>query len=40
MFHNNFMYRSDEDLLYFILFVFDKLGLDQGSTALIFVGRD
>jgi hypothetical protein len=34
LFHNNFMYRSDEDLWYFILFVFDKLGLDQGSTPL------
>ena len=39
LFHNNFMYRSDEDLLYFILFVFDKLGLDQGSTALILSGE-
>lgn len=27
--HNNFTYRSEEDMLYFILFVFDKLGLDQ-----------
>jgi len=34
LFHNNFIYRSDEDLWYFILFVFDKLGLDQGSTPL------
>jgi hypothetical protein len=38
LFHNNFMYRSDEDLLYFILFVFDKLGLDQGSTPLMLSG--
>jgi hypothetical protein len=38
LFHNNFMYRSDEDLWYFILFVFDKLGLDQGSTPLLLSG--
>jgi hypothetical protein len=38
LFHNNFSFRSDEDLLYFILFVFDKLGLDQGSTPLILSG--
>jgi hypothetical protein len=38
LFHNNFMFRSDEDLLYFILFVFDKLGLDQGSTPLMVSG--
>jgi hypothetical protein len=38
LFHNNFMYRSDEDLWYFILFVFDKLGLDQGSTPLMLSG--
>ena len=39
LFHNNFMYRSDEDLLYFILFVFDKLELDQGSTPLFLSGE-
>jgi len=39
LFHNNFMYRSDEDLLYFILFVFDKLELDQRSTPLLLSGE-
>ena len=38
LFHNNFRFRSDEDLLYFILFVYDKLGLDQGSTPLTLSG--
>jgi hypothetical protein len=38
LFHNNFTFRSDEDLLYFILYVFDKLGLDQASTPLILSG--
>ncbi len=38
LFHNNFMYRSSEDLLYFILFVFDKLKLDQESTPLLLSG--
>ena len=38
LFHNNFMYRSDEDLWYFILFVFDKLGLEQGSTPVFLSG--
>ena len=38
-FHNNFSYRSEEDMLYFILFVFDKLGLDQGETAVFLSGN-
>jgi hypothetical protein len=38
LFHNNFSFRSDDDLLYFILFVFDKLGMDQGSTPLFLSG--
>ena len=38
LFHNNFLYRSDEDLWYFILFVFDKLGLEQGSTPVLLSG--
>ncbi len=39
LFHNNFMFRSDDDLLYFILFVFDKLELNQESTPLIISGE-
>ena len=38
-FHNNFSFRSDEDMLYFILFVFDKLGLDQENTPLFLSGN-
>lgn len=38
-YHNNFSFRSDEDLLYFVLFVFDKLGLDQESTPLMVSGE-
>lgn len=38
-YHNNFKYRSDEDLLYFILLVFDKLGLDQEKTPLLLSGE-
>jgi hypothetical protein len=38
LFHNNFRFRSDEDLLYFILTVYDKLKLDQGSTPLTISG--
>ena len=36
--HNSFTYRSEEDLLYFILFVFDKLGLDQEGTPVFLSG--
>jgi hypothetical protein len=39
IFHNNFMFRSEDDLLYFILFVFDKLGLEQESTPLVLSGE-
>lgn len=39
LYHNNFSYRSDEDLLYFILFVFDKLALDQESCPLLISGE-
>jgi len=39
LFHNNFIYRSDEDVWYFILFVFYKLGLEQGSTPLQLSGE-
>ena len=38
-YHNNFSFRTDEDVLYFILFVFDKLGLDQESTPLLISGE-
>ena len=38
-YHNNFRFRSEEDLIYFILFVFDKLGLDQENTAVILSGE-
>ena len=36
--HNSFTYRSEEDMLYFILFVFDKLGLDQAGTPVFLSG--
>ena len=36
--HNSFTYRSEEDILYFILFVFDKLGLDQAATPVFLSG--
>ena len=38
IYHNNFRYRSDEDLLYFVLFVFDKMGLDQETTPVLLSG--
>jgi hypothetical protein len=38
LYHNNFKYRSDEDLLYFVLFVFDKMGLDQETTPVLLSG--
>lgn len=38
-YHNNFKFRSEEDLLYFILFVFDKLGLDQEKTPALLSGE-
>ncbi len=37
--HNSFSYRSDEDLLYFILFIFDKLGLEQAETPVLLSGN-
>ena len=37
--HNNFSYRSEEDMLYFILFVFDKLELDQENTPVYLSGN-
>ena len=38
-YHNNFRFRSEEDLLYFILFVFDKMGLDQEKTPVLLSGE-
>ena len=38
-YHNNFSFRTDEDFLYFVLFVFDKLGLAQESTPLLISGE-
>ena len=38
-YQNNFNYRSPEDALYFILFVYDKLGLQQESTPLLLSGE-
>ena len=38
-YHNNFRFRSEEDLLYFILFVFDKLELDQEKTPVLLSGE-
>ena len=37
-YHNNFSYRTEEDLLYFILFVFSKTGLSQEETPLLVSG--
>ncbi|MFC2116686.1 DUF3822 family protein [Bacteroidota bacterium] len=39
IYHNNFRFRSEEDLLYFILFAFDKLGLDQEKTPVLLSGE-
>jgi hypothetical protein len=39
IYHNNFRFRSDEDLVYFMLFVFDKLGLDQEKTPVLLSGE-
>jgi hypothetical protein len=36
---NNFKFRSEEDALYFMLFVYDKLGLDQETTPLLISGE-
>jgi hypothetical protein len=36
---NNFRFRSEEDLLYFMLFVFDKLELDQETTPVLLSGE-
>ena len=36
---NNFSFRSDEDLVYFMLFVFDKLELDQEKTPVLLSGE-
>jgi len=38
-FHNNFIYRTEEDVLYFILFVFNRLGLDQESIPVYLSGK-
>ena len=38
-YHNNFSFRAVEDFLYFVLFVFDKLGLEQESTPLLISGE-
>jgi hypothetical protein len=37
-YHNNFSYRTNEDLLYFILFVFNKTGLSQEDTPILISG--
>ena len=37
-FNNSFTYRTEEDILYFILFVFDKLELDQENTPVYLSG--
>ncbi|MFC2111768.1 DUF3822 family protein [Bacteroidota bacterium] len=39
VYHNIFSYRSDEDLLYFVLFVFDKMGLEQETTPVLVSGN-
>lgn len=38
-YHNNFRFRSEEDLVYFMLFVFDKLGMDQENTPVLLSGE-
>ncbi len=38
-YQNNFKFRSLEDALYFMLFVYDKLGLQQESTPLLLSGE-
>ena len=37
--HNNFTYRSPSDLIYFIIYVYDKLGLDTSSVELELSGN-
>ncbi len=38
-YQNNFSFRSDEDLIYFMLFVFDKLEMDQEKTPVLLSGE-
>jgi hypothetical protein len=38
-YQNNFSFRSEEDLIYFILFVFDKLELDQEKSPVLLSGE-
>jgi hypothetical protein len=38
-YHNNFRFRNEEDLLYFVLFVFDKLELSQEETPVQLSGE-
>ncbi len=38
-YHNNFRFRTQEDMLYFLLFVFDKMELDQETTPLLLSGE-
>ncbi len=38
-YHNNFRFRTVDDLLYFLLFVFDKMGLEQENTPVLLSGE-
>jgi hypothetical protein len=37
-YYNNFKFRSEEDMVYFILLVYDKLGLSQNAIPLVLAG--
>ncbi len=37
--HNTFQYRDPKDVLYFILYIYDKLGLSPADQATILLGK-
>jgi len=37
--HNSFNYRNEKDIIYFVLHVYDKLGLDTKETGIVLSGQ-
>jgi hypothetical protein len=37
--HNSYIYRSEKDIIYFVLHVFDKLNLEPEKTGLVLSGQ-
>jgi len=37
--HNSFKYRNEKDIIYFVLHVYDKLGLDTKETGIVLSGQ-